>query len=78
LQEFLIAHNHPLAGTFTLEKPEPIPKTFTPATGKPVFSAGEIPLVAGGVRIILKNATIYAEKVIILPNDEKETAGGKL
>ncbi len=77
LQEFLITHNHPLAGIFNLKKPEPEQKTFPPAAGKPVFSAGEIPLMAGGIRIILKNATIYAEKVIIVPNDEKETAGGK-
>jgi acetyl-CoA decarbonylase/synthase complex subunit beta len=33
----------------------------------PVFSAGDIPLTTGGIRIILKNARITAEKVIIQP-----------
>ena len=41
----------------------------------PVFVAGELPVYAGGVKIILKNAKIYAEKVIIRPV-EKDQKGG--
>jgi CO dehydrogenase/acetyl-CoA synthase beta subunit len=32
-----------------------------------VYTAAELPFVSGGVRIILKNARIYADKVTIIP-----------
>ena len=42
----------------------------------PVMSFGELPISAGGVKIILKNAKIYAEKVIISPADKSQSGGG--
>ena len=47
-----------------------------PAAG-PVLSVGELPLYAGGIKIILKNAKIYAEKVIISPADKNRSGGDK-
>jgi acetyl-CoA decarbonylase/synthase complex subunit beta len=41
----------------------------------PVLSVSELPLYAGGVKIILKNAKIYAEKVIIRSIDKKPGGG---
>lgn len=77
LKEFLITHHHPLVSRFTAEEPEGKPETQAPVGQVPVFTADEIPVMAGGVRIILKNAKIYAEKVIILPADEKKGLFGR-
>jgi acetyl-CoA decarbonylase/synthase complex subunit beta len=41
----------------------------------PVMSFGELPITAGGVKIILKNATIFAEKVIIRPAEKTKSGG---
>ena len=41
--------------------------TVQPESPISVFSGGDIPITAGGFRIILKNAKITAEKVIIQP-----------
>jgi CO dehydrogenase/acetyl-CoA synthase beta subunit len=35
--------------------------------GTAVYTVAEFPLISGGVRIILKNARIYADKVTIIP-----------
>ncbi|MDI6719751.1 MAG: CO dehydrogenase/CO-methylating acetyl-CoA synthase complex subunit beta [Methanomicrobiales archaeon] len=59
LQAFLKGHDHPLIRRMAL--------TAEAAPSPPVLTAGEIPIVSGGVRILLKNARIYAEKVIIQP-----------
>jgi len=42
-----------------------------------VFSGGDIPLTSGGFRIILKNARITAEKVIIQPIKPGTQPGGE-
>jgi acetyl-CoA decarbonylase/synthase complex subunit beta len=63
LKEFLVARQHPVVSRW--EAPEP-PGTVT-AQGIPFFSGGDIPISAGGFRIILKNARITAEKIIIQP-----------
>jgi acetyl-CoA decarbonylase/synthase complex subunit beta len=39
----------------------------------PVATAGTLPLTAGGFKIVLKNAKIYAEKVIIQPLKPKKS-----
>jgi acetyl-CoA decarbonylase/synthase complex subunit beta len=63
LKTFLETHHHPVVKRWIKEE-EPAEET----TGAPVvFSAGDIPVTMGGFRVILKNAKITAEKVIILP-----------
>jgi acetyl-CoA decarbonylase/synthase complex subunit beta len=66
LKEFLVSRNHPVT-TRWAEEPAPEDTAGGNATRIPVFSGGDIPLTAGGFRIILKNARITAEKVIIQP-----------
>jgi acetyl-CoA decarbonylase/synthase complex subunit beta len=72
LRVFLKDHRHPVTARWDAEaKP-------TGATGSPisVFSGGDIPITAGGFRIILKNAKITAEKVIIQPIKPASPQGG--
>jgi acetyl-CoA decarbonylase/synthase complex subunit beta len=64
LQTFLAEHAHPvvcrwvhLAEVNDDEARE----------GTAVYTAAELPFVSGGVRIVLKNARIYADKVTIIP-----------
>jgi len=73
LKHFLTTHNHPVVQRWTSEEETP-PK---PGNSPPVFSAGDIPITTGGFRIILKNARITAEKVIILPVKASEPGGGE-
>ncbi|MDD4137801.1 MAG: CO dehydrogenase/CO-methylating acetyl-CoA synthase complex subunit beta [Methanoregula sp.] len=77
LKEFLTAHNHPV-----LKRWETAPDAGDDAvTGEgryvQVFSGGDIPLTTGGFRIILKNARITAEKVIIQPIKPAMQPGGE-
>lgn len=72
LRVFLKDHRHPVTARWDAEaKP-------TGATGFPisVFAGGDIPITAGGFRIILKNAKITAEKVIIQPIKPASPQGG--
>lgn len=63
LRVFLESHHHPVVQRWAQE-PESAPES----SGVPiVFSAGDIPVTMGGFRVILKNAKITAEKVIIMP-----------
>jgi acetyl-CoA decarbonylase/synthase complex subunit beta len=73
LKEFLKTHNHPVISRW--ESAE----SAAPATGdRPqVICAGDIPINAGGYRIILKNARITAEKVIIVPIRAASKTGGE-
>lgn len=66
LKSFLTSHRHPVLSKWIVpvEKEEESPDFSSPA---PVMSIGELPLMAGGVKIILKNARIYAERIIIQP-----------
>jgi acetyl-CoA decarbonylase/synthase complex subunit beta len=66
LKSFLTLHQHPVLSKWIVpvEKEEESPDFSSPA---PVMSIGELPLMAGGVKIILKNARIYAERIIIQP-----------
>lgn len=74
LKNFLKAGNHPVTGRW-----EPAPEAARATTDHPqVFSAGDIPLTANGYHIILKNAKITAEKVIILPVRPPSPGGGVL
>ncbi|KAF5082379.1 Carbon monoxide dehydrogenase/acetyl-CoA synthase subunit alpha [anaerobic digester metagenome] len=66
LKSFLTSHRHPVVSKWIVpvEKEKESPDFSSPA---PVMSIGELPLMAGGVKIILKNARIYAERIIIQP-----------
>ena len=73
LKTWLQAHNHPVVRRWESETETPRATTDRPT----VFSAGDIPITAGGYRIILKNARITAEKVIILPVRPGSHGGGE-
>jgi acetyl-CoA decarbonylase/synthase complex subunit beta len=70
LKEFLKTQNHPVVGRW-VEMSEETNETA-------VFTAGEIPITTGGFRIILKNARIYADKVIIQPVQPKKPGRGEM
>jgi acetyl-CoA decarbonylase/synthase complex subunit beta len=70
LKEFLKTQNHPVVGRW-VEMSEETDETA-------VFTAGEIPITTGGFRIILKNARIYADKVIIQPVQPKKPGRGEM
>ena len=62
LKSYLETNNHPVVMRWKSAE------TAARATAGPqVFAAGDIPITANGYHIILKNAKITAEKVIILP-----------
>ena len=60
LQSFLAEHAHPVVSRW-VKSTEDVPE------GTAVCTVAELPFVSGGVRIILKNARIYADKVTIVP-----------
>ncbi|MGB9176795.1 MAG: CO dehydrogenase/CO-methylating acetyl-CoA synthase complex subunit beta [Methanoregula sp.] len=60
LQSFLAEHNHPVVSRW-------VRPAEAGEEGTAVYTAAELPFVSGGVRIILKNARIYADKVTIIP-----------
>jgi acetyl-CoA decarbonylase/synthase, CODH/ACS complex subunit beta len=74
LKEFLKAHHHPVVGRWEAETASS-PETGPGSEGQ-VFSIGDIPIQSGGFRIILKNARITAEKVIIQPIKPAQQMGG--
>ena len=73
LKSFLKSHNHPVVTRWSSETEA----ARAAADRLQVFSAGDIPITAGGYRIILKNAKITAEKVIILPVRAPSPGGGE-
>lgn len=66
LRAFLVRAGHPVIERW--KKGEALPE----GRERPVIIGKEIPLQAGGVRILLKNARIYAERVIIQPTGGEE------
>ncbi len=67
LKAFLTAHNHPVLKRWEAGAALAPGAETDEGSRIPVFSGGDIPLRSGGFRIILKNARITAEKVIIQP-----------
>ena len=71
LKAFLKAKNHPVVARWAAaEAPAPEAQAVqvteeAAGTMMPVATAGTLPIMAGGFRIILKDAKIYANKVII-------------
>jgi acetyl-CoA decarbonylase/synthase complex subunit beta len=71
LRTFLTDHRHPVTARWEADaKPAVAPEQI------PVFSGGDIPITTAGFRIILKNAKITAEKVIIQPIRPAPPQGG--
>jgi acetyl-CoA decarbonylase/synthase complex subunit beta len=68
LKAFLKEHGHPIVDTWK-EEPiaaeEAIPTEAEVPAGMPVATIPTMPVTAGGYKIILKDAKIYAKKVII-------------
>jgi acetyl-CoA decarbonylase/synthase complex subunit beta len=79
LKAFLKQQNHPVVASWKEEAPaeEAAPAVEAQAQAPegammPVMTASTLPLMAGGFKIILKDAKIYASKVIIKSvKDEK-------
>ncbi|MDD5420113.1 MAG: CO dehydrogenase/CO-methylating acetyl-CoA synthase complex subunit beta, partial [Methanomicrobiaceae archaeon] len=71
LKAFLLAHNHPVVQRWAEEEEVKEPSRM------PVLTAGEIPITTGGFRILLKNARVYADKVIIQPVQPKKPGRGE-
>lgn len=73
LKEYLKKENHPVVARWAQEEaPAPVEEApaaeeATPTEGAmmPVMTASSLPVMAGGFKIILKDAKIYANKVII-------------
>ena len=64
LQTFLAGHAHPVVSRWVHIAEGKDDET---REGTTVFTVAELPFVSGGVRIVLKNARIYADKVTIIP-----------
>ena len=75
LKAFLKAKNHPIVARWTEEAPAEQAEALqvseeAAGTMMPVATAGSLPIMAGGFKIILKDAKIYANKVIIQTLDK--------
>jgi acetyl-CoA decarbonylase/synthase complex subunit beta len=78
LKTFLKERNHPIVAKWAAEEAAPVAEA-APTEGvavegqmMPVMTASSLPIMAGGFKIILKDAKIYANKVIIKTvRDEK-------
>jgi len=78
LKAFLKEKNHPIVAKWAAEAPAaveeaaPVDAKTEEGTMMPVMTASTLPIMAGGFKIILKDAKIYASKVIIKTvRDEK-------
>ena len=77
LKAFLKEHNHPVVASWKGEVvavEEAVPaeaKEEVPTA--PVVTAATMPITAGGFKIILKDAKIYAKKVLIRPLKSEKT-----
>jgi acetyl-CoA decarbonylase/synthase complex subunit beta len=69
LREFLRSRNHPVIGRWIEES----------VKERSVATVGDLPLDLGGYRVILKNARIYADRVIILHDEpaNRDPRGGR-
>jgi acetyl-CoA decarbonylase/synthase complex subunit beta len=74
LKEFLAEKKHPVVSRWAAATPV----TGRTADSTAVFVPGDLAVRSGGVRVIFRNARIYAERVIIQPlQEERELKGGK-
>ncbi|NMB77863.1 MAG: CO dehydrogenase/CO-methylating acetyl-CoA synthase complex subunit beta [Methanomicrobiales archaeon] len=78
LKTFLTEHNHPVVNRWSAqENADETDLSAGPASPVQVFSGGDIPITTAGFRIILKNAKITADKVIIQPIRPHGKTGGE-
>jgi acetyl-CoA decarbonylase/synthase complex subunit beta len=81
LKDFLKKKNHPVVARWAaeaeaVEEAAPAEAAMEEGAMIPVATAGTLPIMAGGFKIILKDAKIYAKKVIIRSmKDEKKVKG---
>jgi acetyl-CoA decarbonylase/synthase complex subunit beta len=77
LKTFLKEHNHPVVERWKEEavQAEEAAPTEEPEEAQmvPVATAATLPITAGGFKIILKDAKIYAKKVIIRSQKSEKT-----
>jgi len=77
LKAFLKENNHPVVARWTeaaVEEAAPAEATEEEGAMMPVATAATLPIMAGGFKIILKDAKIYAKKVIVRSmKDEKKS-----
>jgi acetyl-CoA decarbonylase/synthase complex subunit beta len=70
LKTFLKEKEHPVVERWK-EKPVEVVSEIEEAPMVPIAEASTMPITAGGFRIILKDAKIYAKRVIIRSADKK-------
>ncbi|MDR0797236.1 MAG: CO dehydrogenase/CO-methylating acetyl-CoA synthase complex subunit beta [Nitrososphaerota archaeon] len=70
LKAFLKDKNHPIVAKWVTEETTPTTATTEDET-MPVMTASTLPISAGGFRIILTDAKIYASKVVIKKDETK-------
>jgi acetyl-CoA decarbonylase/synthase, CODH/ACS complex subunit beta len=80
LKAFLKERNHPVVAKWVSEEATPIVEEGSVAQEQtaegqmmPVMTASSLPIMAGGFKIILKDAKIYANKVIIKTVKDEKT-----
>ena len=76
LKAFLKEKNHPVVANWAKEEAAPVEaasETEVAEGAMPVMTASTLPITAGGFKIILKDAKIYANKVIIKTLKDEKT-----
>jgi acetyl-CoA decarbonylase/synthase complex subunit beta len=74
LTQFLLRLGHPVTGRWKTAELSP---SLGNEEGKTVTTAAEFPVLAGGFKIIFKNARITADRVTIIPVRQKKKDGGQ-
>jgi acetyl-CoA decarbonylase/synthase complex subunit beta len=74
LTQFLQRLGHPVTGRWNVAELSPSPVN---ETGRTVTTVAELPVLAGGFKIVFKNARITADRVTIIPVQQKKKDGGQ-
>lgn len=72
LEQFLIRMGHPVISRWKAAEPSAVTVN---EVGRTVMTAAELPVLAGGFKIIFKNARISADRVTIIPVQKKKDGG---
>ena len=79
LKDFLKEHEHPVVERWKVEEAVAVEAEAAPEEEVPIMpvaAAPSLPVAAGGFKIILKDAKIYAKKVTIIPEKTKKSEKG--